>query len=127
MSMKRWWLLLGLSLALGCSKKSDAPTPGPTGEGARFSVEPTGKKFVFRLYADDTQVLLESDPYAEKSSAKSGIKALRKAFDRAKCFRHRIVVKAKNGQPLARSPKYPDKQRCEDGLAMARKVIRKAR
>ena len=95
--------------------------------GPRFEVAKQGKHYRFRLYAEGAKLLLESDPYDKRASAKAGIKALRKAFSRAKCFRYRIVIKAKNGQPLARSPKYADDRTCEEGLKLAKRVIKEAR
>ena len=112
----RWLILVGLVSMTAC-----------TDTGPRFEIDQHGEKFTFRLYAEGTKLLLESDPYTKKASAKAGVKALRAAFPKAKCFRHRIVIKAGNGQPLARSPKYADKRTCEEGLALAKQVLGEAK
>ena len=71
------------------------------------------KKYYFRLLAKNKKTILQSQGYADKRSAKTGIKAVIKEaaagnFEKkkAKDGSHYFVVRSKNGQQVGKSQMY---------------------
>ena len=71
------------------------------------------KKYYFRLLAKNKKTILQSQSYADKRSAKTGIKAVIKEaavgnFEKkkAKDGSHYFVVRSKNGQQVGKSQMY---------------------
>jgi len=81
--------------------------------------ENRGGQFMFNLVAGNGRVVLTSERYKTKASAaKAG-----KNFDRSKaknggsCF----VLKASNGEPIARSQVYSGSSGCSGGIASVKR------
>lgn len=86
-------------------------------------------KTYFQLKASNGQVILQSQGYAKKATAMSGIESVRKnskndsAFDRkqAKNGEHYFVLKASNGQVIGQSETYKKPASMENGIDSVKK------
>ncbi|MGI9601028.1 MAG: YegP family protein [Acidimicrobiales bacterium] len=92
-------------------------------------------QFLFNLKAANGQVVLTSERYKAKASAKKGIESVRvnakkdKQFDRRKAKNGKpyFVVLAANGEPIGRSQMYSGKPAMEKGISCVKKDGPKAR
>ena len=82
-----------------------------------------GGKFRFRLKATNGQIILASQGYATKVSAKNGIASVQKnaavdgRFER-KSSKEKFMfnLKASNGQVVGTSERYESERACENGI-----------
>lgn len=81
------------------------------------------KKHYFRLVAKNKKTILQSQGYADKRSAKAGIKAVIKEaaagnFEKkkAKDGSHYFVVRSKNGQQVGKSQMYKSAAGASNGM-----------
>lgn len=84
------------------------------------------KKYYFRLLAKNKKTILQSQGYADKRSAKTGIKAVIKEAaagnlekKKAKDGSHYFVVRSKNGQQVGKSQMY----KSASGVAIGIKAV----
>jgi uncharacterized protein len=91
----------------------------------KFEVfEGKGKKFFFRLKAGNGQVILSSQGYKTKASAKSGIRAVKtnalkeKQFDikKSKDGKHYFNLVARNKEIIGSSEMYNSRSGAENGI-----------
>ncbi|MHB0972010.1 MAG: YegP family protein [Thermoanaerobaculia bacterium] len=81
-------------------------------------------KFRFNLCAGNNQVILSSEQYESKSSAENGIDSVRKNASNDDSFVRKVakdgsayfVVKAANGETVAKSEMYASKSSMESGI-----------
>ena len=92
----------------------------------KFVLRKTDKgNFVFNLKASNGQVILSSQPYADKSAAMNGIESARKNARSDASFERRtasngqayFVLKAANTQIIGQSEMYSAKATMEKGIA----------
>ncbi len=92
----------------------------------KFTIKKTDKgNFVFNLKASNGQVILTSQPYADKRSALNGIESARKNTGKDANFERRtasngqpyFVLKAANTQIIGQSEMYSAKSTMENGIA----------
>lgn len=84
-----------------------------------------GAKFMWNLVANNSEVILTSETYNSKDSAKIGIESCRTnspidgRYDRKRATdrEHYFVLKAANGEPLGRSEMYTSAGGMEAGIA----------
>ena len=93
---------------------------------AKFTLKKTNKgNFVFNLKASNGQVILTSQPYADKRGALNGIDSARKNSGKDANFERRtaangqpyFVLKAANTQIIGQSEMYSAKATMENGIA----------
>ena len=96
---------------------------------ATFEITRNDKgEFHFRLVTAEGKVLLRSEGYTAKASAKNGIESVRKNADttgrleinEAKDKRPYLNLKAANGQIIATSPVFADRVACDAAVAAIR-------
>lgn len=82
-----------------------------------------GGKFRFRLKAANGQIILASQGYASKQSAKNGVASVqRNSSDDGQFERKQRIgkfmfnIKATNGQVVATSERYETERACENGI-----------
>ena len=97
---------------------------------AKFALKKTNKgNFVFHLKASNGQVILTSQPYADKRGALNGIESARKNAGKDTNFERRtaangqpyFVLKAANTQIIGQSEMYSSKATMENGIASVMK------
>ena len=96
--------------------------------GTFVITESKNGQFMFNLKAGNGQVILTSEQYKQKRSAKNGIESVRKnsskdgSFDRlmSKSGKPYFVIKARNGEPIGRSQMYASNSSMEKGIASVR-------
>ena len=97
---------------------------------AKFTLKKTNKgNFVFNLKASNGQVILTSQPYADKRGALNGIDSARKNSGKDANFERRtaangqpyFVLKAANTQIIGQSEMYSSKATMENGIASVMK------
>ena len=94
-----------------------------------------GAQYLFNLKAANGQVVLTSERYKAKASAKKGIESVRTNAKKAKQFERRqakngkpyFVLLAGNGEPIGRSQMYSSKAAMEKGIRCVKKDGPKAR
>jgi uncharacterized protein YegP (UPF0339 family) len=82
-------------------------------------------KFYFQLKAANGQVILQSQGYASKASAKNGIASVQKNCGTDECFERKVAkdgqhffnLKSTNGQVIGSSEMYKAQASCENGVA----------
>ena len=95
---------------------------------------PKNKKYYFRLKARNGQVILASEGYESKSSAKNGISSVQKncsdddCFDRkeAKNGKYHFNLLARNNQIIGSSQMYASKDSMEKGIKSVKTVAPQA-
>ncbi|NJC94742.1 MAG: hypothetical protein C3F07_14580 [Anaerolineales bacterium] len=96
----------------------------------KFSLRKTDKgNFVFNLKASNGQVILTSQPYADKRGALNGIESARRNAGKDANFERRtasngqpyFVLKAANTQIIGQSEMYSAKANMEKGIASVRR------
>lgn len=96
----------------------------------KFILRKTDKgNFVFHLKASNGQVILTSEPYADKRGAMNGIASARKNAGKDANFERRtakngkpyFVLKAANTQVVGQSELYSSKSTMANGIASVRK------
>jgi uncharacterized protein YegP (UPF0339 family) len=82
-----------------------------------------GGKFRFRLKASNGQIILASQGYATKVSAKNGIASVQKNCAEDSRFERKdskgkfmFNLKASNGQVVGTSERYDTEKSCENGI-----------
>jgi uncharacterized protein YegP (UPF0339 family) len=86
---------------------------------------PKNQQFYFRLKAKNNQVILASEGYKTKASAKGGIKSVQKnaakessfTLKEAKDGRVFFTLDAKNGEPIGASQMYKSSSSRKKGIA----------
>lgn len=86
-------------------------------------------QFIFNLKAANGQVILTSELYRQKASAKSGIESVRINAIREGAFETKtnakgepyFILKAVNGQEIGRSEYYSSNAAMENGIASIKK------
>lgn len=84
-----------------------------------------GGKYAFRLLATNGEVILASQPYSTKTSAKRGIASVQANCANASCFERKksrngkdyFVLKARNGKLIGRSEMFNTRRAMETGIA----------
>lgn len=92
------------------------------------------QKYFFRLRANNGQITLKSQGYAQKSSAKNGIESVRKNVAReggverfeGKNGKHYFRVMAKNKQIVASSEGYESARGAAGGITSVKKTAESA-
>jgi uncharacterized protein YegP (UPF0339 family) len=93
---------------------------------ATYELKPAkGNTFMWNLKAENGEVILTSETYNSKDSAKTGIQSCRtnsptdERYDRKRASdrEHYFVLKAANGEPLGRSEMYTSAGAMETGIA----------
>jgi uncharacterized protein len=96
----------------------------------KFILKKTDKgNFVFNLKASNGQVILTSQPYADKRGAINGIESARKNASADSSFERRtasngqpyFVLKAANTQIIGQSEMYASKTSMENGIASVKR------
>jgi len=85
-------------------------------------------KFHFNLKAGNGQIILSSEMYDTKAAAENGIESVKKNSPEASRFEKRIsskgdpyfVLKAGNGQEIAKSEMYSSDAACDNGIESVR-------
>lgn len=92
---------------------------------AKFVLKKSGKdKFKFNLKAGNGEIILTSQGYSSKSSAKNGIESVKKNcrrvgnFDQLKSKNGKLyfVLKAANARVIGKSEMYNSASACENGI-----------
>ena len=89
-----------------------------------FVLKPSGDQFVFNLQAANGQVILSSERYTTRASARDGIESVRQNAAQAARFERLssaagepyFVLKAANGQVIGRSETYSGNAAMENGI-----------
>ena len=88
------------------------------------------KKFYFRLKAKNGQVILSSQGYADKASAKKGIASVQKNSGDDNCYERKVAANGKhhfnlcstNKQVVGSSQMYASKSTMENGIKSVKRV-----
>ena len=94
-----------------------------------FELKKSGEKFHFVLKAANGQVVLSSQMYASKASAKNGIESVKKNCGDDKCFERKTAKNGKfhfnilstNGQIVGSSQMYASQSGMNNGIASVTK------
>ena len=94
-----------------------------------FELKKSGEKFHFVLKAGNGQVILSSQMYASKASAKNGIESVKKNCGDDKCFERKTAKNGKfhfnilstNGQIVGSSQMYASQSGMNNGIASVTK------
>ena len=94
-----------------------------------FELKKSGEKFHFVLMAGNGQVILSSQMYASKASAKNGIESVKKNCGDDKCFERKTAKNGKfhfnilstNGQIVGSSQMYASQSGMNNGIASVTK------
>ncbi|MCA9544112.1 MAG: hypothetical protein KC613_06965 [Myxococcales bacterium] len=112
----------GLALLLllpACSKLTPSGAPALT-------VHAHGQKFVVRLTVGP-KVLLESDSYKSRETAREGAKVIKEKYGPVKCnTTHRVVVQAKNNRLLGKSEPFANKAACQKNIDVVKAALDRA-
>ena len=92
--------------------------------GATFQLKASGKQFMFNLKAPNGEIILTSERYKSKTSAKIGIRSVKAnagnsaRFDRrqSKSDEPYFVLKARNGEIIGTSEMYESTGGMENGI-----------
>ncbi len=92
------------------------------------------KKFYFRLKAKNGQVILSSQGYGDKASAKKGIASVQKNASNDKLYERKVAANGKhhfnlcstNKQVVGSSQMYASKSTMENGIKSVKNVAPKA-
>lgn len=82
-------------------------------------------KYTFNLKAGNGQVILTSQPYADKAGAKNGIQSVQKNCGDDNCFERKkskngepfFTLNSTNGQVIGKSEMYTSASAMENGIA----------
>ena len=97
---------------------------------ASFRVlEAKNGEFYFRLKAGNGEVILTSEGYKAKASAKNGVASVQKNCGDNACYetkeakngKHYFVLKAANRQVIGQSQMYKDAASCKKGMASVKR------
>lgn len=96
---------------------------------AKFVLKKSKDQFMFNLKAGNGEIILTSERYTAKSSAKNGIESVRKNSKDDKQFERKestngkfyFVLKAKNNEPIGKSEMYNSKSGMENGIDSVKK------
>lgn len=94
-----------------------------------FELKKSGEKFHFVLKAANGQVVLSSQMYASKASAKNGIESVKKNCGDDKCFERKTAKNGKfhfnilstNGQIVGSSQMYASQSGMNNGIESVKK------
>ncbi len=94
-----------------------------------FELKKSGEKFHFVLKAGNGQVVLSSQMYASKASAKNGIESVKKNCGDDKCFERKTAKNGKfhfnilstNGQIVGSSQMYASQSGMNNGIESVKK------
>lgn len=94
-----------------------------------FELKKSGEKFHFVLKAANGQVVLSSQMYASKASAKNGIESVKKNCGDDKCFERKTAKNGKfhfnilstNGQIVGSSQMYASQSGMNNGIDSVKK------
>lgn len=89
-------------------------------------------EYRFRLKAGNGEIVLSSEGYKSKTSAKNGVESVQKNCSDQSCFeksqtpsgKYRFNLKAKNKQVIGTSQSYDSETSCDNGMqAIARAAV----
>ncbi len=94
-----------------------------------FELKQSGEKYHFVLKASNGQVILTSQMYASKASAKNGIESVQKNCGDEKCWEVKTAkngafyfnLKSTNGQIIGSSQMYKSESGMKNGIASVKK------
>jgi uncharacterized protein YegP (UPF0339 family) len=91
---------------------------------AKFVLKKSKDQFMFNLKAGNGEIILTSERYKAKASAKNGIESVRKnsqdddRFERKESSNGKsyFILKAMNNEPIGKSEMYNSKSGMENGI-----------
>ena len=92
-------------------------------------------QYRFRLKAGNGEIVLSSEGYASKSSAKNGVKSVQKNAGSKEQFetkktrtgKHRFALKAKNHQVIGTGQNYDSASACANGIGAVGRAAKGAK
>jgi len=96
--------------------------------------KPADRQFYFFLTAENSEPILTSETYTTKAGAQGGIQLVRDNSTQDHLFErkqsadgsHYFVLKAQNGETIARGNAYPYLDAAERGVAAVKRLARRA-